>query len=72
MLSAKRPLMMDPPQVRIKEFEQYFGDMQQLDGEFIRTMSKLRQRPNRLRTKGCRLCFSHPFQHGIGGWHESS
>ncbi len=42
MLSGKRPLMMDSPQVRIKEFEQHFGDLQQLDGEFIRTMSKLR------------------------------
>ncbi len=42
MLSAKKPLMMDSPQERIQQFEQHFGDLKQLDGEFIRAMSKVR------------------------------
>jgi hypothetical protein len=42
LLSAKKPLIGDTPQERIAQFQHYFGDLKQLDGEFLRYMAKLR------------------------------
>ena len=42
LLSAKKPLIDDTPQERLAQFEHYFGDLKQLDGEFLRYMAKLR------------------------------
>ncbi len=41
-LSAKKPLIEDGPEKRIEEFEEHFGKIEQLDGEFLRFMSKMR------------------------------
>jgi hypothetical protein len=43
MLSQKPRLVMDDPQTRLREFQQAFGEnLQQLDLEFLRHMSKVR------------------------------
>jgi len=42
MLSEKKPLLMDKPDQRIQEFRHWFGDLQSLDAEFLRYMSKIR------------------------------
>lgn len=42
MLSEKRPLLWDQPHTRLQEFSQYFGDLDQLDADLLRAMSKLR------------------------------
>jgi hypothetical protein len=42
MLSQKRPLLWDTPETRLKQFQEHFGDLDQLDAEFVRSMSKLR------------------------------
>ncbi|NQU23584.1 MAG: DUF1570 domain-containing protein, partial [Candidatus Nealsonbacteria bacterium] len=42
MLSKKQPLLTDGPQTRLKEFEQFFGDLEQFDAQFVRAMSKVR------------------------------
>jgi hypothetical protein len=42
MLSEKKPLLEDGPEGRLKQFQQVFGDLKQLDGEFMRYMGRLR------------------------------
>jgi hypothetical protein len=42
MLSKKKPLMVDSPEIRLKEFEQEFGDIKKLDVEFLRYMNRVR------------------------------
>jgi hypothetical protein len=42
MLSKKKPLSPDPPERRLQEFQRFFGDIKQLDVEFLRYMSKVR------------------------------
>lgn len=43
MLSQKQPLIWDDPETRIREFKAAFGeDLQALDSEFLRFMSKVR------------------------------
>jgi hypothetical protein len=42
MLSGKKPLLEDGPQTRLEEFEGIFGDLKQLDGEFLRYMRGVR------------------------------
>jgi hypothetical protein len=42
MLSEKRPLVWDEPETRLKEFRHFFGELDQLDVEFVRAMNKLR------------------------------
>lgn len=43
MLSKKEPCVWDEPEERLAEFKQAFGDdLEQLDAEFVRQMSKLR------------------------------
>ncbi len=41
MLSEKQPLLWDDAQTRLQEFQQAFGNLQQLDAEFLRHMSKV-------------------------------
>ncbi len=42
MLSGKKPLMPDSPERRIKDFEQAFGDLAQLNTKFLRFMGGVR------------------------------
>ncbi|HVX60097.1 MAG TPA: DUF1570 domain-containing protein [Pirellulales bacterium] len=42
MLSEKDPLLPDDPETRLLEFNQAFGNLEQLDAEFLRHMSKVR------------------------------
>lgn len=42
MLSKKKPLMRDTPETRLNEFQQAFGDINKLDTEFFRFMSRVR------------------------------
>jgi hypothetical protein len=42
MLSEKKPLLQDGPEVRLKEFEQAFGDLKQLDAALLRYMVTVR------------------------------
>jgi hypothetical protein len=42
LLSKKQPLIQDEPQERLQEFKQAFGDLDQLDAEFSKYMSKVR------------------------------
>lgn len=41
-LSAKQPLIWDEPAERLQEFKQAFGDLDQLDAEFVRQIGKVR------------------------------
>ena len=41
-LSTKEPLIWDEPQERLQEFKQAFGDLDQLDAEFLRQIGKVR------------------------------
>ncbi|HUY88189.1 MAG TPA: DUF1570 domain-containing protein [Pirellulales bacterium] len=41
-LSKKEPLIQDTPAERLQEFKQAFGDLEQLDAEFLRYISKVR------------------------------
>lgn len=41
-LSAKQPLIWDEPAERLQEFKQAFGDLDQLDAEFLRHIGKVR------------------------------
>jgi hypothetical protein len=45
MLSAKPPLVWDEPDERLKEFVDAFGDLSQLDADFLRTMNRLLEAP---------------------------
>ncbi len=40
MLSQKKPLVQDGPEKRLAEFRQFFGDLKQLDNEFLRQMTR--------------------------------
>ncbi len=42
MLSEKQPLVWDTPEERVKQFEAVFGEIKQLDAEFLRYISRLR------------------------------
>ena len=42
MLSQKQPLIEEGAQRRLEEFEKYFGPWKKLDGEFLRSMSRVR------------------------------
>jgi hypothetical protein len=42
VLAGKGPLLWDKPDARLKEFQRAFGDLQALDAEFVRQMSRLR------------------------------
>ena len=42
MLSAKKPLVQDSPERRLDEFRQAFGDLPQLNAEFLRYMARAR------------------------------
>lgn len=42
MLSEKGPLLPDDPQARLEEFRKAFGDLEQLDAEFVRYMRAIR------------------------------
>lgn len=42
MLSEKKPLIYADDQTRLREFQQAFGDVKQLDTEFVRQMAKVR------------------------------
>jgi hypothetical protein len=39
-LSAKKPLVQDTPRQRVDEFRRFFGDLSQLDAEFLRYMAR--------------------------------
>ncbi len=39
VLSVKKPLLQDGPDARLKEFESAFGDLDELDAEFLRYMA---------------------------------
>jgi len=41
-LSAKEPLIWDEPAERLQEFKQAFGELDQLDAEFVRQIGKVR------------------------------
>ena len=41
-LSAKKPLLQDGPEGRLDEFREAFGDLDELDVEFLRYMSRVR------------------------------
>jgi hypothetical protein len=41
-LSKKRPLMPEDPATRLKEFRQHFGDLRELERDFLRQMSRVR------------------------------
>jgi hypothetical protein len=43
MLSKKTPLLQDGPDKRIDEFRRAFGELKELDAEFLRYMSRLRK-----------------------------
>ena len=40
MLSRKKPLIYDTPDQRIDQFRQVFGDLKQLDTEFVRYFTR--------------------------------
>ncbi|MBN1394596.1 MAG: DUF1570 domain-containing protein [Pirellulales bacterium] len=42
MLSTKKPLLHDSPDERIEQFREIFGDLKQLDAEFLRYMTRSR------------------------------
>lgn len=42
LLSEKQPLIRDDPPARLQEFRQAFGNLEQLDAEFLKQMSKVR------------------------------
>ncbi|MBN2294493.1 MAG: DUF1570 domain-containing protein [Pirellulales bacterium] len=42
LLSQKKPLIWDTPEVRRKQFEEIFGDLDELNVEFLRYMGKIR------------------------------
>ncbi len=42
MLSQKKPLLQDPPEVRLKEFRHAFGDLRRLDAELLKYIGRLR------------------------------
>jgi hypothetical protein len=42
MLSEKQPLLWDDAESRLQEFKQAFGDLEKLDAEFLKHMSKVR------------------------------
>ena len=42
LLSAKKPLIEDSPETHIRQFEQCFGSLKQLDSEFLRYMGRVR------------------------------
>ena len=41
-ISGKKPLIWDKPETRLNEFQQIFGDLRELDKEFLRYMQKVR------------------------------
>jgi len=41
-LSAKKPLIEDGPEKRIQQFEEHFGNIEQLEAELLRYISKMR------------------------------
>lgn len=42
LMSEKKPLIWDDPETRLREFQKAFGDLRQLDAEFVKQMSKVR------------------------------
>jgi len=42
MLARKKPLLGDSPETRLAEFEEVFGDLEELDTEFLRYMRRVR------------------------------
>jgi len=42
MLSEKKPLLQDSPEERLAQFREVFGDLDKLDAEFLRQMSRVR------------------------------
>ena len=42
LLSAEKPLIEDPPEEHVRQFEQCFGSLKQLDGEFLHYMARVR------------------------------
>ena len=42
MLSAKKPLLEDDPDGRVDQFRHAFGELKQLDAEFLRYMARVR------------------------------
>jgi hypothetical protein len=42
MLSEKKPLLTDPPETRLDQFQKFFGDIDKLNADFLRYMSRLR------------------------------
>jgi hypothetical protein len=42
LMSKKKPLLTDDPQTKIDEFKNVFGNLEQLDAEFVRQMGKVR------------------------------
>jgi hypothetical protein len=42
MISQKKPLLFDSPEVRLKQFTEVFGDLEALDSEFLRYMVRVR------------------------------
>jgi hypothetical protein len=42
MLSKKQPLVEDDAQTRLREFQNAFGDLKQLDAEFVKQMERVR------------------------------
>ena len=41
-ISGKKPLLWDKPETRLNEFQQAFGDLRELDKEFLRYMRRVR------------------------------
>jgi hypothetical protein len=41
-LGQKKPLVWDRPETRLNEFQQVFGDLAELDQEFLRYMRQVR------------------------------
>ena len=42
MLSQKKPLLQDGPEKRIDEFRKAFGELKQVDAEFLRYIGRVR------------------------------
>jgi hypothetical protein len=42
MLAEKRPLIDDEPQKRVAEFREHFGDLERLEQDFLKQMTRLR------------------------------
>ena len=42
MLAEKRPLVDDTPEIRLAEFREHFGDLNKLQQDFLKQMSRVK------------------------------